>query len=194
MISRLSQLLRVTLANIGKDETTLAEELDFIRTYLDIERVRFGERLETRIDAPADILDALVPTMVLQPLVENCVRHGISSCMQDGRITIQAKREEGRLVLRVQDNGAGLSPASPPREGLGLSNTRARLEQLYPQDHLFSLGTGAQGGVEVTVNIPFHQSLTSGPAAEEISSDADSHDYRGRRALGPGENRIAPQH
>ena len=193
MISRLSELLRVTLANIGKDESTLAEELDFIRTYLDIERVRFGERLETQIDAPADTLDALVPTMVLQPLVENCVRHGISLRMQDGRIAIQARREENRLVLTVKDNGVGLVPTASPRQGLGISNTRARLEQLYPQDHVFSLQTGAQAGVEVTVNIPFHKSRSLAGATEEISTDAHSHDHRRRRALGPSEDCIAPQ-
>jgi LytS/YehU family sensor histidine kinase len=186
MISRLSQLLRMTLTNIGKDESTLAEELDFIRTYLDIERVRFGEKLEARIDAPAGTLDALVPTMVLQPLVENCIRHGISSRMPDGRIDIQARVAEDRLTLIVRDNGVGLSEATPLREGLGLSNTRDRLEQLYPAEHLFTVLAGPAGGVEVTVTIPLRK-------IEETTRDAHSHDHRRRRALGPRENIVAPQ-
>jgi len=194
MISRLSQLLRVTLANIGKDETALADELDFIRTYLDIERVRFGEQLEATIEAPADVLDALVPIMVLQPLVENCVRHGISTRMKEGRIAIRARHQADRLVLSVVDNGVGLSESTPPREGLGLSNTRARLEQLYPQDYSFTLRTGPGGGVEATVDIPFHKAGSHAGAAEETSSDAHSHNNRRRRALGPSEDRIAPQH
>jgi len=193
MITRLSELLRMTLDHLGRNVVTLEEELEFLRLYLELERVRFGERLATRVEVSPDAKRALVPALFLQPLVENCIKHGLSIRQPDGLIEIRATREGPRLVLRVSDNGSGL-PADFPRgrqgqkegqkEGLGLSNTRNRLQQLYPQDHEFIVRTRAAGGTEVLVNIP---------SAMEPNSHEDSYSDRGRRALGAHEATVAPQ-
>jgi LytS/YehU family sensor histidine kinase len=113
--------------------------------------------------------------------------------MQEGRIVIRARHNEGHLTLTVIDNGVGLPSSTLLREGLGLSNTRARLEQLYPENHVFALQPGASGGVEVTVTIPLRRLSVSAAVIEEPCHDAHSHDYRRRRTLGPGEDRIATQ-
>lgn len=186
MISRLSELLRLTLANIGRHEVRLAEELDFVRAYLEIERVRFAERLATRIEVTPEALDALVPALFLQPLVENCVKHGLAPPRHDGVITISAARNDDRLTLVVTDNGRGL-PATL-REGVGIANSRKRLEQLYPHDHAFRLAPGASSGVTVTAEIPFHTAGITAPQAIEVAHE-DSNGDRRRRAVGPQAHR-----
>jgi two-component system LytT family sensor kinase len=183
MIRRLSELLRLTLENIGKNVVTLGEELEFVRLYLEIQRERFGERLATRVEASDDIRAALVPALFLQPLVENCVKHGLSG-QPDGEIVIRATREAGRLVLSVSDNGCGLA-RTPLREGVGLSNTRHRLQQLYPGNHSFSVRGKTGLGAEVVADIPFQT-----PSGKEHE---DPNRHRGRRALGPHEASVAPQ-
>src|SRR5688572_25822269 len=138
MVSRLSELLRLTLASIGRHEVRLVDEIAFVRAYLEIERVRFGERLTMQFDIAPETLDALVPVLFLQPLVENCIRHGLATAA-NGVIVIRSERRDKRLVLTVVDNGRGLPPAAHIREGVGVATTRKRLEQLYPQDNSFRM-------------------------------------------------------
>jgi two-component system, LytTR family, sensor kinase len=188
MIQRLSDLLRMTLANIGKEEIPLADELEFLRTYLEVERVRFGERLTSSIDVSQEALGALVPALFLQPLVENSIRHGLSANQHEGLIRIGAVRNGERLLISVVDNGGGFTGGSPVREGVGLSNTRKRLQQLYPQDHAFSIVARKSGGVAVTAEIPFR---IAGAHEEQVSDEHPDSDRR-RRALGADADPVAP--
>ena len=134
------------------------KELDFLTCYLEIERVRFQDRLTTSVEVEPDALDASVPNLILQPIVENAIRHGIAQRRGPGRVEISAKREDGSLRIRVRDNGPGLVAITRPddglKEGLGLSNTRARLEQLYGTAHRFELENAPGGGLLVTLEIP----------------------------------------
>lgn len=154
MLTRLSDLLRMALENIGKHEAPLRSEIEFIRSYLEIENVRFGGgiRFETAID-PA-LLDAKIPSMMLQPLVENSVRHGYATPVQAGTIRIEAERSEAMLILRVVDDGIGPQRDSRPG-GAGIPNTRARLEQLYAGNTTFQLLAREQGGAVAEMSIPF---------------------------------------
>jgi two-component system, LytTR family, sensor kinase len=188
MIQRLGDLLRMTLANIGKDEIALADEIEFLRAYLEVERVRFGERLSSSIDVSAEAMSAMVPALFLQPLVENSIRHGLAARQHDGLIRIGAVRSGDWLLITVVDNGAGLAGSRPPREGVGLSNTRKRLQQLYPEDHAFSIAPGESGGVVVSAKIPFR---TERDPEEQVSDEHPDTDRR-RRAMGPSQNPLAP--
>jgi sensor histidine kinase YesM len=158
MIARLGDFLRLTLENSGAQEVSLQKELDFLTCYLEIERVRFQDRLTTSIEVEPAALDASVPNLILQPIVENAIRHGVALTRGPGRVEISAKREHGSLRIRVRDNGPGLTAITRPddglREGLGLSNTRARLEQLYGAAHRFELENAPGGGLLVTLEIP----------------------------------------
>jgi len=132
MISRLSDLLRLSLMNIELQEVPLQQELDFLKCYLDIEQMRFGDRLVVEREIDTDIMDAYVPNLILQPIVENAINHGINRIASKGRILLSARREEGLLVLEVYDNGPGLTDDSAfGALRVGLANTRARLAQLY---------------------------------------------------------------
>ena len=158
MIARLGDFLRLTLDNSGAQEVSLEKELEFLKCYLDIERVRFQDRLTTSLDVEPRALDSAVPNLILQPIVENALRHGLSQRSAPGHLEISAKRENGSLRIQVKDNGPGLSAITEPktntREGLGLSNTRARLEQLYGAAHRFSIENAPGGGLVVTLEIP----------------------------------------
>ena len=154
MIAQLSDLLRQTLDQSDAHEVPLRQELEFLERYLQIEQTRFGDRLAVQMDIPPEILDARVPNLLLQPLVENAIRHGIEPQAGAGKILLQGRQRNGTLSLSVQDNGAGASKA-PSREGIGLSNTRSRLQQLYPNQFRFSLASPAEGGFLVTVEIPY---------------------------------------
>ena len=156
MITRLGDLLRYALESTDAQEVALRQELDFLNRYLEIEKTRFGERLAVRLDIAPDTLDALVPNLVLQPLVENAIRHGIEPRARPGQIDLRAWREDGKLKLEVRDNGVGLAPCRQPKEGVGLSNTRARLEHLYGELHRFELGNAPGGGLAVRLELPFH--------------------------------------
>jgi LytS/YehU family sensor histidine kinase len=155
MIARLSDLLRYALESTDAQEVPLRQELGFLNRYLEIEQTRFGDRLTVRLDIAPETLDALVPNLVLQPLVENAIRHGIEPRAKPGRIDLRARRENGRLKLEVCDNGVGLPSGRIPEEGVGLSNTRARLQQLYGEGHCFELGDAPGGGLMVSVELPF---------------------------------------
>ena len=157
MIARLSDLLRAALDNTGHQEVTLRQELEFLERYLEIEQTRFGERLNVKWDIAPDTLEARVPNLVLQPLVvENAIRHGIEPHARRGLIELRAQRMDGTLTLEVSDNGAGLRDHEPAEEGVGLSNTRARLRELYGQEHRFELRGGREGGLLARLTIPFH--------------------------------------
>jgi two-component system, LytTR family, sensor kinase len=155
MITRLSDLLRYALESTDAQEVPLRQELDFLRRYLEIEQTRFGDRLAVRLDIAPETLDALVPNLVLQPLVENAIRHGIEPRARPGRIELCAWCEEGKLKLEVRDNGVGLTAKTVLQEGVGLSNTRARLRQLYGERHSFALDNAPDGGLKVRLTLPF---------------------------------------
>jgi two-component system LytT family sensor kinase len=157
MIARLSELLRLSLENDGAQEITLRQELEFLRGYLEIQGVRFGHRLTVRMDADLDTMDAMVPNLLLQPLVENAIHHGIAPFSGRGEIHVTAHREHEALRLQVTDNGPGIEAArlNDLRGGVGLENTRARLRQLYGQAQTLELRNGNGRGLTVEVRIPY---------------------------------------
>ncbi len=160
MTARLGDFLRMTLENIGTNEVTLEREIEFLECYLDIEKVRFGRRLATNIEIAPEVLDCKVPNLILQPLVENAIRHGLSKQLTAGRINIHAGRENGWLKVEIADNGKGIENKNLDKaltSGLGLSNTRARLEQIYGDNFRFSLQNAAEGGLLVTLRLPHNQ-------------------------------------
>ena len=158
MLVRLSELLRITMSHTGAPETTLREEVAFLERYLDIERIRFRDRLEVSIEVDDDAIDARVPSLILQPIVENAVRHGIEPKSQTGRIELRGTRKDGQLILTVSDNGGGVPAGGPAREGIGLANTRARLAGLYGEQQHFELVNRPNGGLCVRMVIPFSAS------------------------------------
>ena len=157
MIERLSDLLRVTLRKVGVQEVELAQELEYLRAYLDIEQVHFGSRLrlEYRIDAGA--MDVMVPTLILQPLVENAIRHGLEPMVRPGTLGIEAQADGEVLRLRILDDGSGFAPNWQRREGVGLANTRSRLERLYGQQAALTIRDNPGGGVVVDIQIPLRR-------------------------------------
>jgi signal transduction histidine kinase len=157
ILSRLGDLLRRTLNRRGDAEVPLAEELETLELYLDILRVRFAERLEVRVEVEPGARDAAVPQLILQPLVENAVKHGDPGPGRPARITLRARRENGALSLEVEDNGPGLPKVGSLRPGVGLDTTRRRLEQLYGDRQRLSFDPGAEGGLRVGVAIPYRR-------------------------------------
>jgi two-component system LytT family sensor kinase len=153
MVARLGTLLRLLLDRFGAPEVTLAEELEFMGKYLEIEQERFGARLRVRQQIEPALLRACVPPLVLQPLVENSLKHGIGPDNGRGEITLRARRKRGRLRLEVEDNGVGVDPGH--RRGVGLSNTHARLQQLYPGESRFELRAAEKGGTLAILELPF---------------------------------------
>lgn len=154
MISLLSDLLRFSLEKDNRHQVSLESELEFLNRYLAIEKIRFRDRLKIEQDVEDECLVAQVPRLILQPLVENSIKHGIAMRSAAGRISIRARRRGSRLDVRVTDDGPGLT-SNEVREGVGLANTRARLQQIYGGDHHFSLNNGHVAGVEVQLEIPF---------------------------------------
>jgi LytS/YehU family sensor histidine kinase len=167
MLARLSQLLRVALDYSGTQEVSLQEELDFLDPYLEIERARLGDRLSVDMDVQPAVLDAKVPHMILQPLVENAIRHGIAPRATPGRIVITARGRRDMLDLEVWDDGPGLPPGRLPNGGLGLTNTRARLEQLYGTNFNFEPRNAPGGGFRVAITIPFRPVGAEDTSGEE---------------------------
>lgn len=155
MIARLSELLRNSLEGRHAAEIPLDQELDLVARYLEIMQVRFGERLEVAIQVGPGVATALVPNLILQPLVENAIKHGVSRIEGVGRIEISARRDGSRLVIGVRDNGAGLS-SEQAKEGVGLRNTRARLAQLYGAEQSAELRPAEGGGVVIELSLPYH--------------------------------------
>ena len=158
MIARLGDFLRFTLQNSGQQMVTLQKDLESMRCYYEIERTRFQEALTMQMEIEPQTLDALVPSFLWQPIVENSIRHGIATSGRRGRIIIRASRRDGTLRLEVEDNGSGLADGgSNPRhkEGIGLANTRAILQHIYGPAHRLDLANAPGGGVVVTLEIPF---------------------------------------
>jgi LytS/YehU family sensor histidine kinase len=156
MLTRLSDLLRITLDNGGVQEVALKDELDFLDRYVQIQQVRFGDRLEVKMEIDSNALNANVPNLILQPLVENAIEHGVAKRSGLGTIRISAKRTDNRVRMEVQDNGIGVQNGNGKKDGVGLSNTRARLIQLYGEQQRFDLMTPAEGGTIATVEIPYN--------------------------------------
>jgi len=159
MLGDLSELLRRSLDSMEEQEIPLAQELEFIRAYLNIEQKRFGERLRLEQNIPDELLKALVPALILQPLVENAIRHGIEPQRNPGLISIEAKQRSNHLHLIVRDNGKGYLPAhshNSGRHGIGLANTKARLQALYGQNQNFSVAKAEPQGCQIEIQLPFH--------------------------------------
>src|SRR5215212_9357002 len=146
MVAKLSDLLRYALDNTDDHEVPLRDELNFLKRYLEIEQTRFGDRLTVTMDIPENTLNAQVPNLILQPIVENAIRHGIEPHAKPGKIHLSSERRNGELILRVKDNGAGIR-ADNKREGIGTTNTRLRLQQLYGPAQTFKLENAADGGL-----------------------------------------------
>jgi two-component system, LytTR family, sensor kinase len=154
MIARLSELLRHTIDSRGTDEVTLRDELAFLRRYIEIMEIRFQGRLQVAMNAADDVLDALVPNLVLQPIVENALEHGAARAAGEGQIELSARRDGDELRLSVRDNGPGLDEGA--QSGVGVANTRARLEQLYGEFATLTLSNANGGGVLAEIVLPYH--------------------------------------
>jgi LytS/YehU family sensor histidine kinase len=139
----------------SEDEVTLAAELELMRQYLDIEQARFGERLAVDVNIDADAWNGRVPVMLLQPIVENAIKHAIATRERGGRIMVGARRAGGMLELFVDDDGPGLARSNG--EGVGLTNVRQRLEQLYGPKQKLDLVPNADGGVRVQIHLPYRE-------------------------------------
>jgi signal transduction histidine kinase len=155
MITRLGRLLRLSLDHASHQVVPLRQEADFLRVYIDIEQVRFQDRLQVVWDLAPDTLEAAVPTLLWQPVLENAIRHGVTPLAGRGRVVIASRREVEDLVLEIRDNGQGLPPGGAPREGVGLRNVRERLNQLYGPRARFSLMPALGGGTVATLRLPF---------------------------------------
>ena len=156
MIARLSELLRYTLDGGTDQEVLLAQEIAFLERYLEIMQIRFQGQLEIDIQIGDDAREALVPSLILQPLVENAVKHGVDKISSAGKIRIAARREVDRLVLTVSDNGPGPSKiAKLDDAGVGLANIRQRLEQLYGGEASLTLAESPNGGTVAQITMPF---------------------------------------
>ncbi|HKP87646.1 MAG TPA: histidine kinase [Blastocatellia bacterium] len=159
MIARLGDFLRLTLDSARAQEVSLEQELEFLKCYLDIERLRFKDRLTVNMKIEQQALNARLPNLILQPIVENAIRHGIAPRTQPGHIEIEARRFNGILHVQVTDNGPGIQSNGNTgrilKEGIGLSNTQARLQQLYGAEQRLDLANTAKGGLTVILEIPF---------------------------------------
>lgn len=185
VVRQLGELLRMSLSSRGSREITLQRELELSRAYLEIEQVRFQDRLTTRIEAPEELLGCAVPPLILQPILENAVRHGISPLRDDGEIVVSAANHNGWLNLRVTDNGPGIDPETEPgrtfggptdstkqqanepdsgqagRQGIGIANTKARLQELYGDKQTLTMASAPAGGLVVTLTLPRLDSPTN---------------------------------
>jgi LytS/YehU family sensor histidine kinase len=156
MIAGLSGFLRQVLQDSNKQQVPLAEEMEFVRKYLDIQKVRFAERLQLSVVVPQELFRAQVPRLILQPMVENAFKHGISKRAQGGAIRIAAFRSSDTLTLSVYNDGPKLfTDAGIVTEGIGMSNLRTRLKGLYGDAFQLSLHNQEPGGVEVAISMPF---------------------------------------
>jgi len=164
MIARLGDFLRLTIENSEEQLVTLKEETEFLRCYLDIEQVRFGDRLTVAFELEPQTLSAQVPHLILQPVVENAIQHAIAPRAARGHINIEAKRLDSLLRVAVSDNGPGISSntISPVKKCVGLTNVRTRLQQIYGPDFRFELTNGENGGLIVVMEIPFHREANLG--------------------------------
>jgi two-component system LytT family sensor kinase len=172
VLVKLSELLRITLERNSSQEVPLETEIDFLDRYLEIESIRFQDRLDVRFLLDDDVQDALVPNFALQPLVENAIRHGISKSSEAGAIEVRAQEQDGKLVLEVVDDGPGLPPGwvADRDSGLGLNNTRARLEHLYGTAGQLEVVNSLGGGLTARITIPLRHAGGSRPGKESATS------------------------
>jgi two-component system LytT family sensor kinase len=195
MIARLGDFLRLTLDSAAAQEVPLRQELEFLNCYLDIERTRFRDRLTTQIEADPQVLDCVVPNLILQPIVENAIRHGVSQRAAHGHVEVHAVRAGNVLRLEVRDNGRGLPEGIEPGRanqgcgGVGLANTRARLQQLYGGAYRFDLSNAPDGGAVVTLELPLHGPTPAPPAASGAAPAPVSGKARPAEARGPVSSR-----
>ena len=159
MVAGIGELLRSSLDEGSEQEVPLASELGFVRRYLSIEEFRFPDRLRVELDVPEDLLSASVPNLILQPLVENAIRHGVAKSSSSGLVRIAARRRDGWLELSVEDDGPGLPPGWRLDEGcrIGLSNVRSRVEQLYGSRQEFVVQNVEPKGTAARLRIPFQR-------------------------------------
>ena len=167
MTLQLADLLRMSLDGIGVHEVPLHQELAFLEKYIGIQQVRFHDRLQVESDIDPRTLDTLVPNLILQPIVENAIRHGIGPRRTPGLIRIVTWRDRDDVWMEIRDNGVGLARGrgSLPREGVGLRNTRGRLQQLYNDDHAMVLEDAPGGGCAVKIRVPYRTNN------EEVTTD-----------------------
>lgn len=175
MLARLGDLLRISLRKHVEAETTLAEELDLTRAYVAIETMRFGDRLEVQYDVPGDLTSALVPSFLLQPLVENAITHGFANAGKDGLVTVRARSEGNDLVLTIDDNGTGLAVGQGPmvEVGVGVGTTRERLARMYPGRGELSLRSRDEGGTQVRLRLPLRLKECSAEGANDDVATTD---------------------
>jgi two-component system, LytTR family, sensor kinase len=165
MIAGLSDCLRRAMEDSNRQQVPLGEELEFVQKYLDIQKVRFAERLQVSVNVPGELFPAQVPSLILQPMVENAVKHGIAKRVQGGAIRIAGSRSDGRLTLSVYNDGPGLPVGwEKTSSGIGISNVRTRLRGLYGDAFEFSMRNQSPDGVEVSVSVPC-SSLPAVPVA-----------------------------
>lgn len=158
MIAGLSDFLRRVLKESNRQQVSLGDEVEFLRRYLDIEKVRFGERLQVSMDIPEELFPAQVPALILQPMVENAVKHGIARQVQGGAIRINAMRTNGMLTLNVYNDGPPLPKDwEQTRSGIGMANVRTRLQGLYGSSFALNMRNEAPGGVRVSVSVPWRE-------------------------------------
>jgi two-component system, LytTR family, sensor kinase len=174
MIARLAELLRHSLDTTGRREVTLREELETLARYLEIEQTRFADRLTVQYEVEPETLDALVPGLILQPIVENAVRHGVAQRPSAGLVALAARRDDGQLVIAVSDDGPGLAAShGAATPGIGLANTRARLEQLYGLQHGLDIYDRPDGGTDVVLRLPYHTVAPEALEGEASEGDRD---------------------
>lgn len=166
MVAGLSELLRIALGSAAEQEVALAREVEVLEHYVGIQRERFQGRLRVHVDMAADVHDALVPNLILQPLVENAIKHGLGPRATGGVVEVIARRERDALALVVRDDGVGEAAPDGRREGVGLANSRARLSSLYGEAYRFDASPRPTGGFEVSIVIPFHLE----PAARVVAA------------------------
>lgn len=175
MLGHMSDLLRGVLEDVDAQEVSLRRELEYLHLYLSIERVRFADRLRMEISADPATREASVPHLILQPIVENAIRHGIGASSSAGRILISTARIDGLVEIRVQDDGPGFSTGhSSAHEGIGLANTRARLQRLYGASARLDIENCTGGGAAVTLRFPYRDS-----PAEVMRAHESQHSDRG---------------
>jgi two-component sensor histidine kinase len=174
MITNLSELLRAAM-DTTEQEIPLRRELDFLNRYLEIQQVRFADRLRVEKEIDALALDGLVPALILQPLVENAIRHGIEPQSSTGLVRIRVRREGNILRLSVRDSGSGAKEQNKEQPGIGLANSRARLQALYGDRAQLMLNSAPEGGFAVELEIPFHEQLESARSPGDTDSATDLH-------------------
>jgi sensor histidine kinase YesM len=182
MIARLGDFLRLTLDSAAAQEVPLRQEIEFLNCYLEIERIRFQDRLTTRLEVDPQVLNCRVPNLILQPIVENAVRHGVAPRSAPGHVEVRAYRAGACLHLEVRDNGRGLPEGASAVHttqsgggGVGLSNTRARLQQLYGGAYRFDIANAPAGGAVVTLEIPLQSSPDAASRATSLGLEAGAH-------------------